>query len=80
MLRTCWIRDELRATLVPKTPTEQVIDQRNEEEMRVRRTALADGRYFIFYEFLRSEQLGSMSAHPEGEPTRSLTEAKEAGV
>lgn len=52
----------------------------NVEEMRVRRITLADGRYFIFYEFLRSEQLDSMSQHPEGEPTRSLTETKEAGV
>jgi len=66
--------------LVPKTPTELAIDQMNVEEMRVRRITLADGRYFIFYEFLRSEQLDSMSQHPEGEPTRSLTETKEAGV
>jgi hypothetical protein len=48
--------------------------------MRVRRTTLADGRYFIFYEFLRSEQLDSMSKHPDDEPTRLLTETKEAGV
>lgn len=48
--------------------------------MRVRRTTLADGRYFIFYEFQRSEQLGDMATHPEDESTRSLAETKEAGV
>ena len=49
--------------------------------MRVRRTMLADGRYFIFYEFLPSEpQLDSVAKHPEGELTPSLTDTKEAGV
>jgi len=66
--------------LVPKTPTELAIDQMNVEEMRVRRITLADGRYFIFYEFLRSGQLDSMATHPEGDPSRSQTEMKEAGV
>jgi hypothetical protein len=66
--------------LGPKTPAEQTLDQMHEEEMRVRRTTLADGRYFIFYEFLRSAQFDSRSESAKGEPTRSLTETKEAGV
>lgn len=48
--------------------------------MRVRRTTLADGRYFIFYEFLRSEQRAGTSERGEHDPDRSLTETKEAGV
>lgn len=48
--------------------------------MRVRRTTLADGRYFIFYEFLRSESLDRLSERAKGELNPSLTETKEAGV
>ena len=48
--------------------------------MRVRRTTLADGRYFIFYEFLQNEQLGNMTTKPENESIPSLAETKEAGV
>ena len=67
------------ATLGLKTPAEQAINQIHDEEMRVRRATLADGRYFIFYEFVRSEQLDNLSGPDKGEPTHSATE-KEAGV
>lgn len=55
------------------------MDQRHDEEMRVRRTTLDDGRYFIFYEFLRSEPFDNLPGPEKGEPTHSLTK-KEAGV
>lgn len=48
--------------------------------MRVRPTMLPDGRYFIFYEFLRSERRASTSERGNSDPARSLTETKDAGV
>ena len=47
--------------------------------MRVRRTTLADGRYLIFYEFVRRDPLEGVSKKINAEP-RSLTETKESGV
>ena len=48
--------------------------------MRVRRTTLADGRYLIFYEFVQSEPLDSISEDAQGELDSLLTEKKEASV
>jgi hypothetical protein len=66
--------------LVTKTEADQSIDQRHAEEMRVRHTTLADGRYFLFYEFPQGGQLEIISEIVKGEPTRSRTETKESGV
>ena len=52
----------------------------NAEEMRVRRIMLADGRYLIIYEFVRSAALESVSKKITAEPFRSMTETKESGV
>ena len=50
--------------------------------MRVRRTTLADGRYFIFYEFVTSEQSASQvkESDSEGPSSPQTPETREHGV